>query len=81
MDFAIELATTADSWKVAKRAEELGLHAAWFEDSQMVAADPFVAMGLGAISVETLGRHLRAVRGLLARDTVNWDFGSGRARV
>ena len=137
MDFAIELATAADSWKVAKRAEELGFHSAWFEDSQMVAADPFVAMaaaamqtsrirlgtgvciptnrippvtanmlatlnalapgridwgvgtgfsarramGLGAISVETLGRHLRAVRGLLARETVNWDFGGGRQRA
>ena len=137
MDFAIELATAADSWKVAKRAEELGFHSAWFEDSQMVAADPFVAMaaaamqtsrirlgtgvciptnrippvtanmlatlnalapgridwgvgtgfsarramGLGAISVATLGRHLRAVRGLLARETVNWDFGGGRQRA
>jgi 5,10-methylenetetrahydromethanopterin reductase len=136
MDFAIELATAADSWKVAKRAEELGFHAAWFEDSQMVAADPFVAMaaaamhtsrirlgtgvciptnrippvtanmlatlnalapgridwgvgtgfsarramGLPAISVETLGRHLRAVRGLLAGETVQWDFGGGRSR-
>lgn len=136
MDFAIELATAADSWKVAKRAEELGFHSAWFEDSQMVAADPFVAMaaaamqtsrirlgtgvcvptnrlppvtanmlatlnalapgridwgvgtgfsarramGLGAISVDTLGRHLRAVQGLLARDTVEWDFGAGRRR-
>lgn len=136
MDFAIELATAADSWKVAKRAEELGFHSVWFEDSQMVAADPFVAMaaaamqttrirlgtgvcipsnrippvtanmlatlnalapgridwgvgtgfsarramGLPAISVETLGRHLRAVHGLLARDTVEWDFGGGRRR-
>ena len=136
MDFAIELATAADSWKVAKRAEELGFNSVWFEDSQMVAADPFVAMaasamhttrirlgtgvciptnrippvtanmlatlnqlapgridwgvgtgfsarramGLSAISVETLGRHLRAVHGLLARETVEWDFGAGRRR-
>ncbi len=27
MEFAIELATAADSWKVAKRAEALGLRA------------------------------------------------------
>ena len=121
---------------MAKRAEELGFNSVWFEDSQMVAADPFVAMaasamhttrirlgtgvciptnrippvtanmlatlnqlapgridwgvgtgfsarramGLSAISVETLGRHLRAVHGLLARETVEWDFGAGRRR-
>lgn len=132
MDYAIELATAADSWKLVRRAEELGFAGAWFEDSQMVAADPFVAMaaaamqtsrirlgtgvciptnrippvtanmlatlnalapgriewgvgtgfsarramGLGAISLATLERHVTAVRGLLAGETVRWRFGT-----
>lgn len=130
MRFALGLANAADSWRTAVRAETLGFDTVWFEDSQMVAADPFVvmaaaamkttrirlgtgvciptnrippvtanmlaslnalapgridfgvgtgfsarrAMGLPAISVATLGRHLRAVRGLLAGDTVEWNF-------
>jgi 5,10-methylenetetrahydromethanopterin reductase len=135
MRFGLGLANAADSWRTARRAEALGFDTVWFEDSQMVAADPFVvmaaaamhtktirlgtgvciptnrippvtanslaslnalapgridwgvgtgfsarrAMGLPAMSVATLGRHLRAVRGLLARETVEWSF-DGRAR-
>lgn len=130
MRFALGLANAADSWRTAQRAEALGFDTVWFEDSQMVAADPFVvmaaaamhtkkirlgtgvciptnrippvtanalatlnalapgridfgvgtgfsarrAMGLPAMSVATLGRHLRAVRGLLDGDTVEWTF-------
>lgn len=135
MEFGIALATAADSWRTVKRAEELGFSNAWFEDSQMVAADPFIAMaaaamqtttirlgtgvciptnrippttanmlaslnqlapgridwgvgtgfsarramGLPAISVDTLEKYVRAVRGLLACETVEWDFG-GKSR-
>ncbi|TMK77307.1 MAG: TIGR03842 family LLM class F420-dependent oxidoreductase, partial [Actinobacteria bacterium] len=39
MDFGINLATSADSWKVVKRAEELGYARAWFYDTQMLNAD------------------------------------------
>ena len=130
MRFALGLANAADSWRTAQRAEALGFDTVWFEDSQMVAADPFVvmaaaamqtrrirlgtgvciptnrippvtanmlatlnslapgridwgvgtgfsarrAMGLPAISVGTLGRHVRAVRGLLDGEIVEWSF-------
>jgi 5,10-methylenetetrahydromethanopterin reductase len=56
MDFGINLATAADSWKVVKRAEELGYARAWFFDTQMLNADMFVAMG--AAAVQTSRIHL-----------------------
>ena len=49
MDFGINLATSADSWKVVKRAEELGYARVWFYDTQMLNADMFVAMGAAAV--------------------------------
>ena len=44
MEFAIGIPTSAESWKVAQRAEELGFTHAWFYDTQMLVGDPFVAM-------------------------------------
>jgi 5,10-methylenetetrahydromethanopterin reductase len=49
MQFGIAMATDAESWKVAQRAEELGFATAWFYDTQMLSADPFVAMGAAAV--------------------------------
>jgi len=49
MDFGINLATSADSWKVVKRAEKLGYTRAWFYDTQLLNADMFVAMGATAV--------------------------------
>jgi 5,10-methylenetetrahydromethanopterin reductase len=49
MDFGIAIATAADSWKLAERAEALGFTHAWFYDTQMLSADCFVAMGAAAI--------------------------------
>ena len=49
MDFGINLATSSDSWRVVKRAEELGYSRAWFFDTQMLNADMFVAMGAAAV--------------------------------
>src|SRR6266850_146490 len=49
MDYGINLATAADSWKVVRRAEELGYARAWFYDTQMLNADMFVAMGAAAV--------------------------------
>jgi len=49
MDFGINLATSADSWKVVKRAEELGYVRAWFYDTQLLNADMFVAMAAAAM--------------------------------
>jgi 5,10-methylenetetrahydromethanopterin reductase len=47
--FAIAIPTDADSWHVVRRAEELGFSRAWFYDTQMLSADPFVAMAAAAI--------------------------------
>jgi len=49
MQFAIAIATDADSWRVVRRAEELGFGRAWFYDTQMLSADPFVAMAAAAM--------------------------------
>jgi 5,10-methylenetetrahydromethanopterin reductase len=54
MDFGINLATAADSWKVVKRAEELGYARAWFFDTQMLNADVFVAMGAAAVQTSRI---------------------------
>src|SRR5256714_4633126 len=49
MRFAIAVATDAESWRVVRRAEELGFARAWFYDTQMLSADPFVAMAVAAV--------------------------------
>jgi 5,10-methylenetetrahydromethanopterin reductase len=49
MQFAIAIPTDADSWRVVRRAEELGFSRAWFYDTQMLSADPFVAMAVAAV--------------------------------
>src|SRR5437879_5705569 len=49
MRFAIAIPTDADSWRLVRRAEELGFNRAWFFDTQMLSADPFVAMAAAAI--------------------------------
>ena len=54
MDFGIALATSADSWKIVMRAEELGFTNAWFYDTQMLSADCFVAMGAAAVKTKTI---------------------------
>jgi len=54
MDFGINLATSADSWKVVKRAEELGYARAWFYDTQLLNADLFVAMGAAAVQTSRI---------------------------
>jgi len=49
MRFAIAIPTDADSWRLVRRAEELGFSRAWFYDTQMLSADPFVAMAAAAM--------------------------------
>jgi len=49
MQFALAIPTDADSWRVVRRAEELGFARAWFYDTQMLSADPFVAMAAAAV--------------------------------
>ncbi len=48
MKFSIALATEVDSWRWVQRAEELGFHAAWFYDTQLLNPDAFICMGLAA---------------------------------
>jgi 5,10-methylenetetrahydromethanopterin reductase len=54
MDFGIALATHAESWKHVKRAEALGYAGASFFDTQLLNADPFVAMGAAAMATRTI---------------------------
>ena len=54
MDFGINLATAADSYKVVQRAEALGYTRAWFYDTQLLNADMFVAMGAAAFQTSKI---------------------------
>lgn len=54
MDFGIQLATSSHSWKVVKRAEELGFTHAWFYDTQLLNADMFVAMAAAAMATSRI---------------------------
>lgn len=49
MKFGIAIPTDSDSWRLVRRAEELGFHHAWFYDTQMLSADCFVAMAACAM--------------------------------
>ncbi len=48
MNYSVAFASEVDSWKWAKRAEELGFHAAWFYDTQLLNPDVFICMALAA---------------------------------
>jgi 5,10-methylenetetrahydromethanopterin reductase len=52
--FGIHLATSSHSWKVVKRAEELGFHNAWFFDTELLNAEMFVAMGAAAVTTSKI---------------------------
>jgi alkanesulfonate monooxygenase SsuD/methylene tetrahydromethanopterin reductase-like flavin-dependent oxidoreductase (luciferase family) len=54
MRFAIAIPTDADSWRLVRRAEELGFSRAWFYDTQMLSADPFVAMAAAAMKTKKI---------------------------
>jgi 5,10-methylenetetrahydromethanopterin reductase len=54
MKFAIAIPTAADSWRLVRRAEELGFSRVWFYDTQMLSADPFVAMAAAALKTTTI---------------------------
>jgi 5,10-methylenetetrahydromethanopterin reductase len=73
MDFGIGIATSSDAWKTALRAEELGFTHAWFYDTQMITADPFVAMGAAAMKTSKirLGTGVLVPSNRLAAVTAN----------
>jgi len=54
MDCDIFLAPAADSWKVVKRAEELGFHRAWFYDTQLLNAEVFVSMAAAVMQTSKI---------------------------
>jgi 5,10-methylenetetrahydromethanopterin reductase len=54
MNAGIFLAPFADSWKIVKRAEELGYARAWFYDTQLLNADVFVAMAAAAMQTSRI---------------------------
>src|SRR5450432_3444369 len=49
MKFGIAIPTDSGSWRLVRRAEELGFHHAWFYDTQLLSADCFVAMAACAM--------------------------------
>jgi 5,10-methylenetetrahydromethanopterin reductase len=55
MEFGIAVATTLDSWRLVKRAEELGFTDAWFYDTQLLNPDVFVGMALAAEHTSRIG--------------------------
>ncbi|MGB1686287.1 MAG: hypothetical protein ACPHE0_07480 [Pseudomonadales bacterium] len=59
MEYAIAFASEIDSWKWAKRAEELGFDAAWFYDTQLLNPDVFVCMALAAHDLKDPLGHWR----------------------
>ncbi len=54
MEYGITLATHAESWKHVKRAEEVGYASASFFDTQLLNADPFVAMSAAAMMTRAI---------------------------
>lgn len=54
MEFAIALATSTESWKAVKRAEQLGFSHAWFYDTQLLNPDVFIAMTQAAMHTERI---------------------------
>src|SRR5262249_41744403 len=54
VDFGIQLASSSHSWKIAKRAEELGFTHAWFYDTQLLNADVFVATAAAAMQTSRI---------------------------
>ncbi len=54
MKFSVAFASEVDSWRWVRRAEELGFHAAWFYDTQLLNPDVFVCMALAAHETSTI---------------------------
>ncbi len=93
MEYGVIQATGADGWKAGKRAEELGFDSIWFEDSQMVVADPFIAMATTAMETKKIKlgtgvcipsnrippstANMLATINQLAPGRVNWGVGTG----
>lgn len=65
MDIGILIPPVADSWKVVKRAEELGYSRAWFFDTPMVSTELFVSMTAAAMATD----RIRIGSGVMVADS------------
>lgn len=54
MDYGIQLASSVHHGKLIRRAEELGFTHAWFNDTQLLDADIFVAMTAAALATRRI---------------------------
>ena len=54
MEYGVTFASEIDSWKWAKRAEELGFSSAWFYDTQLLNPDVFICMALAAANTSKI---------------------------
>jgi len=54
VDYGIFIPPVADSWKLVKRAEELGFARAWFYDTQMLNTELFVIMAASAMQTSRI---------------------------
>ena len=54
MDIDIFLAPFADSWKLVRRAEELGYRRAWFYDTQLLNSELFTSMAAAAVQTSRI---------------------------
>jgi len=54
MDFGIAVATSTESWRAVKRAEELGFSHAWFYDTQLLNPDVFIGMTQAAMATQRI---------------------------
>lgn len=54
MDFGAALATPADAWVSARRAEEAGYHSAWFYDTPVLSGDVFASMAAAAVKTDRI---------------------------
>jgi len=54
MKYSVAFASEVDSWKWAKKAEDLGFYAAWFYDTQLLNPDVFICMALAAHETKSI---------------------------
>jgi 5,10-methylenetetrahydromethanopterin reductase len=54
MDYGVAVATSTESWRVVKRAEQLGFSHAWFYDTQLLNPDVFIGMTQAALATERI---------------------------
>ena len=80
MDFGIALATAADSWRVAQRAEELGFTHAWFYEEQLQETDHTISEIVSSLKpkpyssreiIEEMGKYLAHEKARTARSRLS----------